>query len=384
MSLINMLTWWQWALLGAVPPAIVLLYFLKLKRTPLEVPSTFLWRKSIEDLHVNSIWQRLRTSLLLLLQILLVLLVMAALVRPGWSGSQLIGDRYVFLIDNSASMQSHDVKPSRLDEAKRRAAELVEQMASGDVAMIVSFSNAARVEQAFTDNRQELLRQLQAIRPTNRTTSLDEALRVAAGLANSQPADAEPGKKANLAATLYIFSDGRFPDVNKFQLGNLKPVYVPLGDVAPANVGITGFTTRRREDDKEHVQAFGRIENFGPEALKTEVELYRDGELVDSTAVELKPQDAEGLVFDLGELPAGVLHLRALSGGALAVDDDAWTAVAPPRRAGCSWSRPATMPWSWPSIRIAPRSWPTWKSPGRTYWTRSSIKIAPPPATMRW
>ena len=113
MSLINMLSWWQWTLFGAVPPAIVLLYFLKLKRTPLEVPSTFLWRKSIEDLHVNSIWQRLRTSLLLLLQILLVLLVMAAVVRPGWSGSQLLGDRYVFLIDNSASMQSSDVKPSR-------------------------------------------------------------------------------------------------------------------------------------------------------------------------------------------------------------------------------------------------------------------------------
>ena len=55
--------------LAAVPPAIVLLYFLKLKRQPLEVPSTYLWRKSIEDLHVNSIWQRLRQSLLLLLQL---------------------------------------------------------------------------------------------------------------------------------------------------------------------------------------------------------------------------------------------------------------------------------------------------------------------------
>ena len=29
-QLINMLSWWQWAMLAAVPPAIVLLYFLKL------------------------------------------------------------------------------------------------------------------------------------------------------------------------------------------------------------------------------------------------------------------------------------------------------------------------------------------------------------------
>ena len=64
-QLINMLSWWQWLVLGAVPPAIVLLYFLKLKRKPIEVPSTYLWHRSIEDLHVNTIWQRLRRNLLL-------------------------------------------------------------------------------------------------------------------------------------------------------------------------------------------------------------------------------------------------------------------------------------------------------------------------------
>ena len=50
-QLTNMLSPWQWALLAAVPPAIIALYFLKLKREPLEVPSTYLWHKSIEDLH---------------------------------------------------------------------------------------------------------------------------------------------------------------------------------------------------------------------------------------------------------------------------------------------------------------------------------------------
>ena len=72
----------QWILLAAIPPAIVLLYFLKLKRMPLEVPSTYLWSRTIEDLHVNSIWQRLRQSLLLLLQLLLIALIMLALIRP--------------------------------------------------------------------------------------------------------------------------------------------------------------------------------------------------------------------------------------------------------------------------------------------------------------
>ena len=47
--------YWPFFVLGAVLLAIVLLYFLKLKRTPLEVPSTYLWQRTIEDLHVNSL-----------------------------------------------------------------------------------------------------------------------------------------------------------------------------------------------------------------------------------------------------------------------------------------------------------------------------------------
>ena len=95
-TLTNMLSWWQWALVGAVPAAIILLYFLKLKRQPVEVPSTYLWLKSIEDLHVNSIWQKLRQSLLLFLQLLLILLAILALLRPSWSGEKKVGHRSAF------------------------------------------------------------------------------------------------------------------------------------------------------------------------------------------------------------------------------------------------------------------------------------------------
>ena len=75
-----------WALLGLIPVGIILLYFLKLKREPVEVPSTYLWAKTIEDLHVNSLLQRLRRSLLLFLQLLAVIIAAIALLRPGFQG----------------------------------------------------------------------------------------------------------------------------------------------------------------------------------------------------------------------------------------------------------------------------------------------------------
>src|SRR5262245_36041529 len=162
-DIINMLTWWQWGLLGLVPPAIIALYFLKLRRQPLAVPSTYLWSRTIEDLHVNSLWQRLRQSLLLFLQLLLIALIAFTLLRPGWSGTELQDDRYVFLIDTSASMSATDAVPSRLDQAKRQAVALIDQMKPGSAAMIISFSNVAKVEQPFTDNRRLLRTKVELI-----------------------------------------------------------------------------------------------------------------------------------------------------------------------------------------------------------------------------
>jgi len=330
-----MLSWWQWLILAAVPPAIVALYFLKLKRHPLIVPSTYLWHKSIEDLHVNTIWQRLRRNILLLLQLLIIFLIMGALLRPSWQGTRLIGSRFVFLVDNSASMSATDVQPSRLDEAKRRAGELIDQMKSGDVAMIISFADTARVEQGFSDDRGLLNRRLEAIKPTNRPTSLLEALKLAAGLAN-------PGRSGEdirdvqvaeaLPATLYILSDGKFPPVTGFALGHLEPKFIPIGSPEAINLGIVAFSAQRNETSPDRLQAFARLENFGPSAVKVPAELYLDGRLVDADQVEVAPGEPQGMAFDITAVDSGVLKLKIKTKDHLSLDDEAWLVLSPPRR----------------------------------------------------
>jgi hypothetical protein len=334
-NFLNMLSWWQWLIMAAIPPAILLLYFLKLKRRPLEVPSTYLWRKSTEDLHVNTIWQRLRRNLLLLLQLLVVVLAAGALLRPSWQGTKLVGSRFVFLVDNSASMSATDVAPSRLDEAKRQVGELIDQMRSGDVAMLISFCDSARVEQGFTDDRRQLHRALEAIGPTSRSTSLLEALKLAAGLAN-------PGREAETAgsaktpeampATLYIFSDGRCGPVPGFALGHLDARFIPISSANARNVAITAFSVRRSESNPDRLQAFARLENFTDQPIKVPLKLFRDGRMIDADQIEVSPRQSRGIGFNLQAVATGVLMLKAETGDNLAVDDVVYAVINPPQR----------------------------------------------------
>jgi hypothetical protein len=345
-NFINMLSWWQWSILAAIPPAIVALYFLKLRREPLEVPSTFLWRKSIEDLHVNSFWQKLRKNLLLLLQLLLVLLIALALLRPSWRSSSLVGHRFVFLIDNSASMSATDVAPTRLANAKRQVRALVEQMASGDKAMLISFAEGAQVVQQYTENRRLLERALERIKPTESSTNLLPALRLAASAAEASQAGTDAAGGAS--GTLYLFSDGKFPNVEDVVLGNLKPVFVPIGSDEAANIGIIAFNTKRHETDADQVQVFFQLANSGSEDAELDVALFRDNQQVDAKRVKVPAGKQVGEDFPpLRGAQEGILRLEIRHPDPLALDNKAYAVLETPRRGRVLLVTPGNEPVEW-------------------------------------
>lgn len=337
MNLIPILTPLQWLLVGLIPPAIIALYFLKLKRHPVEVPSTYLWTRTIEDLHVNSIWQKLRQSLLLFLQLLVLLLAILACLRPGWQGSIEIGDRSILMIDTSASMSATDVGGSRLDAAKKRALSLIDQLESSDVAMVISFSDVPRIEQAFTNNRSALRQAVNKIKPTNRRTDISEALRHASGLANpgrtSEAGTADVQVADALPATMYIISDGGVPAVPDFAPGNLSAKYLKIGSAESKNVAIVAFSTERNSEKPGQLQAFARLENSGPQDVDVEVALYLDNALVDASALTVPSDGAEGVNFMLNDVESAVLKLEVQYSDHLALDNVAYAAINTPRRA---------------------------------------------------
>ncbi len=340
---INTLTWWQWGLLGLIPPAIIALYFLKLRRQPLSVPSTYLWSRAIEDLHVNSLWQRLRQSLLLFLQLLLIGLLAFTLLRPGWKGTELLGKRFIFLIDTSASMGATDTAPTRLDEAKRQVIALIEQMQPENAAMIVSFSDVAKVEQPFTNSRRLLRQRVELISQTNRPSDLSEALRAAAGLANPGQSDFEASDVQTaeaMPATLYIFSDGGVGAVPKFKLGNLEPVYVKIGEETQQNLAVASFSTEVNPEKPGQIQAFARLENYSAAEATVEASLFLNDTLLDAQKITLPPRGEKGLPgasgarFEMNNtIESGVLKLVLDTKDSLAADNAAYAVVNLPHPA---------------------------------------------------
>jgi hypothetical protein len=344
MSLLNTLGLLEWIVLGVLPALLVALYFLKLRRRPLAVPSTYLWTRTLEDLHVNSLWQRLRQSLLLYLQLLLLAVLSLAVLRPGCQGTELAGERFIFLLDHSASMSATDVtKGTRLDEAKSRIIQTIDRMKPGDAAMLITFSNRAQVAQSYTQNKSLLKQKVEAVEQTQRSTDLTEALTAASGLANPGRTSTEETDiqvADSLPAKLLVYSDGGVKAIPDFSLGNLTPEYFPIGGLeAPQNVGFTAFALSDESGAEQQMQLFAQLRNSLDAERTVNVNLYVEEQLFDAQAeIRLKPGQAQGVSFDLTALASSIrtpqrLKLQIEEPDAFQQDNVVFGILNPPRPA---------------------------------------------------
>ncbi|HLX64056.1 MAG TPA: BatA and WFA domain-containing protein [Planctomycetota bacterium] len=271
--------------LSALVP-IVVLYFLKLKREQRVVPSTLLWKKVIEDMQVNSPFQRLKYSLLLLLQILLIGLIGFALARPYLNLGGVPGKQTVLLIDTSASMATRDAgsdgKQTRLEAAIRDAQQKANDLRQGDEMALIAFDREARPLCKFSSDRDMLKTLLGELKVRDLETRGDDAFEAAIGMIQGKP-----------NTEVLVLSDGCFDDVKlekeraAASTGNLEDTkaqtvsdrlrnfrFVGYGSEISDNAGITQMNQRtrrvkRKDADGKQIEEdetvlFLTVENFSP------------------------------------------------------------------------------------------------------------------------
>lgn len=307
------------AVLGALVP-LVLLYLLKQKRVEVKVPANFLWARAVEDLRASSLFQRLRATLLLLLQAAAI--VLFALAAAGASLDLDLGDvprHVIVLLDRSASMKATDEDGrSRFDVAKDLARDQAGGLSAADEMMIVGFDARAEVVAAFTGDKARLVSVLDGLAARDLPTRLGDALMLAVSFAQaSKGFDTE----------ILLLSDGVVER-------DLPPVPYPITFVrlgkSGANQGISSVQLSRVPG--EAPQVFVRAENGDGAPAERTVSLRRGGEVKDARTLKLEPGEGATAFFEIEESEdkAPQEYTATLEGRDVLAADDSVTFVIRP------------------------------------------------------
>ena len=305
------------AALAITLPAIVALYFLRIRRPTRIVPALDLWPDQIRDRQANVPWQRLRFSWLLLLQLLVAAVLVAAAVQPALSASANLAPHTIVLIDASASMQAKDVEPSRLDEAKRQVGAMIDQLGPQDRMTLIAVQSTARIVGSGSGDHDALHRALNAIAPANGPADLSAALSLASGIV-----------RAGEESRAYLFSDGILePLRTSFANGLPFPIEYHRVGVSGENVGLTSLVVRAGTQSRA---AYLRVHNFGQQPRSFTLEWRSDAGLIDVRSVSLAAGQAEDLALPVPDA-ANTVTARIEAKDNFGLDDSVTAVARAPR-----------------------------------------------------
>ncbi len=302
--------------LGLLLPVIVALYLLKLRRAEREVSSVYLWRKMVRDVEANAPWQRLRPSLLMILQLLFILAMMFALTRPFIWSEGLSGEAAILIIDSSASMSAVDSQPSRLEAARARARQLVNDLPDTARVTIIEAGQEAAVRLSSSRDRRQAHLALDSIRPGSGGSDLTVALELASAIAARQP-----------GTEIVVLSDGRVELPKRLAVrGRLR--YLPVGS-SGENQAVSLLNLEPRPSGA--LAAFIQVSNYGSQPAARTLSVYADGQMVNAYDLSIPAGGEQPVLVE--DLPASVGQVEArLDGSDLLPVDDRAVAVPPAAR----------------------------------------------------
>ena len=315
------------ALLGLLfIPAVIAMYLLKLRRDERIVPSTLLWTRLISDVEANAPWQKLRRSLLLLLQLLLVAILALLAARPFLERPAGLARDVVLVLDTSASMAASDVVPNRLEAAKAAALDALRELPAGGKVSLVTADRTARIVVNETSDIGRVRQALDGIEPTSASGDLGDALELAGKLA-ARSDDAQ----------ILVATDGALATAPTASVD--APIRVLSVGRSHRNQAIVALAVRTAPSAVTR-SVFVSVANLDVEAARRRLELWGDGGLLEVRDLQLDPQARSDVVID--DVPAGVGTIEVRLGGPdpgvvtapddLAIDDRAWAIVPPDRR----------------------------------------------------
>jgi Ca-activated chloride channel homolog len=314
------------ALLGLLfVPAVIAMYLLKLRRDEAVVPSTLLWTRLVADIEANAPWQKLRRSLLLLLQLLLVIALALLAARPFLERTAGLARDIVLVMDTSASMAATDVVPDRLTAAKQVAIEALKDLPTGGKVSVIAADRSARIVVNESRDLSRVRQAIDGIPVTQSRGDLGDALELASKLA------ARSGDAQVLVATDAALARTPLARV-------AAPIKVLTVGRERKNQAIVALAIRTSPSAVTR-SVFVSVANLDLVEAARRLEVWGDDRLLEVRDVRLDAQRRSDVIID--DLPREVRTVEVRLVGAnpaataapdqLAVDDRAWAIVPPDR-----------------------------------------------------
>src|SRR5262249_44746505 len=262
-----------WLLTLALP--ILLLYLLKRKRQDLQVPSLLLWKEARDDTKARTPFKKLRSNLLLFLQLLALVLITAALAQPHLYRTTIASGRWILALDSSASMQATDERPNRFEAAKRHLLDAVDSIPPQDEIMALSISGQATVRQSFTQNRSLIRQSLANLQPDDLGNSWQQTALILKSLLKERPVP-----HLILASDFAALPEGTFGGIA------FDPIPVGKSDI---NLAITRANVLPQNDDPQNQVLFYQLSNFWSKPMEAKVQILLNDEVSDAYSETLQP-----------------------------------------------------------------------------------------------
>lgn len=306
-----------WLLLAAAP--LVAMYFLKVHRQRVRVPSLQLWASVVLNQRKARPWDRFRRHDLLWLQLLALLLLTLALAAPSIPGRRHLGRSVVWVLDGSASMAAHGPSPTRFDLARGRLIDEIGQLRAGDEGMVLFAGAEPRVAASFTRDHDTLIAATRALKPSAAAASLGAAVDLAAALSASRD-----------GRTLVVVTDGSDRSLDSALTRHPEVRVEAVGRSVP-NVAITAVDLRRSASEELEAELFVTLRRFGGEEAPVGIEVTLGEQLIASDIVPLPTDKPVARVFG-GLTGGGLVTVKLQTGDALPADDVAFAWLDPPTR----------------------------------------------------
>ena len=282
------------ALLGATLATVVFLYWLKPPPQRVVVPSTMLWNRLLKEKRRNTLLDRLRWLISLMIALTIGLSVAAAMGRPELSSLGRDVRNITVVIDNSATMATRTADGfTRWEHAVAHAGQLLRQGSASGRFLILDTSGQAPPEE-----------------PGDRRSALE----VLAGLTVSLGGGPEFPDLPQGESEVFFVSDGIMVD-------EAPPEATLISVFEPAhNVGITAFEVEALPSEPTRYHAFVQMKNASSVAKQITLRLSGSNEGGIRDTLTLRAGETRSRSIDLSSFGRG--PVRAV----VTADSDAFPA----------------------------------------------------------